>query len=188
MKIFVLLFWALLAIAQECHFEHDGILHVNWTAYKTPSKFPVEGTFIAVSSNIENYANSIPEMLDQRRVYIQARTVDTGNSERDVKLVQFFFNLFEGQKIQADVLSIEGDNDKGKLIVDIFMNGKAKKIPMIYEVHKGKLEAKGAIDLADFNALAALHSITISCYDMHQGKTWQDVSIEFSMNIKKACP
>jgi len=187
MKIFVLLLFALILNAEQCHFETDGALHVSWTAYKAPGKFPVEGTFLGVSSNFEKSASSIVKLLDNRRVYIQTRMVDTGISERDVKLVQFFFNLFEGQKIQADVLSVEGNNTDGKLLVDIFMNGKTKKIPMIYRFEEEKIQAEGTIDLADFNALAGLHSITISCYDMHQGKTWQDVAIRFSIDVKKMC-
>jgi len=187
MKSFVLLLFALILNAQQCHFETDGALHVKWTAYKAPGKFPVEGTFLAVSSNFEKSASSIVKLLDKRRVYIQTRMVDTGISERDVKLVQFFFNLFEGQKIQADVLSVEGNDTEGKLLVDIFMNGKTKKIPMQYIYEKEKLKANGTIDLADFNALPGLRSITISCYDMHQGKTWQDVAIAFSIDVQKVC-
>ncbi len=187
MKIFVLLLFSLLLIAQQCHFETDRALQVQWIAYKAPAKFSVKGTFLGVSSNFEDNATSIAKFLNKRRVYIQTRMVDTGISERDVKLVQFFFNLFEGQKIQADVVSVEGNNTKGTLLVDIFMNGKAKKIPMRYHYDEEKLVAQGTIDLADFNAMAGLRSITISCYDMHQGKTWQDVAISFSLNVKKVC-
>jgi len=47
--------------------------------------------------------------------------------------------------------------------------------------------AKGYIDLADFKALGALSSINKACYDLHQGKTWQDVAVAFKFDLKRTC-
>jgi len=50
-----------------------------------------------------------------------------------------------------------------------------------------ELEAEGYIDLADFKMLPSLKSINKACYDLHKGKTWQDVKIEIELELKKVC-
>jgi len=55
---------------------------------------------------------------------------------------------------------------------------------MQYTYVKEHFSANGTLDLFDFMANDALSSINKSCYDLHKGKTWNDVSIMFSTNIK----
>jgi hypothetical protein len=58
---------------------------------------------------------------------------------------------------------------------------------MKYSFSNGKLRAAGVIDLIDFKAENALTSINTACYDLHQGKTWSDVNIGFTMDVKATC-
>ncbi len=55
---------------------------------------------------------------------------------------------------------------------------------MTYIYTKGHFQATGTIDLFDFAASDALASINKSCYDLHSGKTWSDVTIGFSTTIE----
>lgn len=70
------------------------------------------------------------------------------------------------------------------LIAKITMNDKSLNIPMNYTANDGVITAKGTIDLADFAMIPSLKSINKACYDLHQGKTWQDVDIAFTLNYK----
>ena len=67
------------------------------------------------------------------------------------------------------------------------MNGVTKTIPMKLDFDDDEIEAEGHIDLADFNMLPSLSSITKACYDLHKGKTWQDVEIKFELKTRKHC-
>jgi hypothetical protein len=64
------------------------------------------------------------------------------------------------------------------------MNEKTLTIPMQYIYNKDKFDAAGTIDLLDFSASDALSFINKSCFDLHKGKTWSDVSISFSTTIE----
>jgi len=179
---------ALLSLsAAECHVEKTGDISVQWTAYKTPSKIGVNGGFRAVNYQGADHASTLEKLLVGATVQLQTNNVDSKNSERDAKLVQFFFNLMSGQMIETKILSLEGDATKGKLMLEVILNRKGKNVPMYYEVKEGVFSAKGVIDLNDHHAMSALKSITIACYDLHKGKTWNDVSIGFSFNLKEGC-
>jgi hypothetical protein len=55
---------------------------------------------------------------------------------------------------------------------------------MAYTYQKGIMHAQGYIDILDFQGSKALASINKACFDLHKGKTWNDVSISFEMKIK----
>ena len=58
---------------------------------------------------------------------------------------------------------------------------------MAYTYENGLFKAAGVIDLGDFGALNALTSINRACYDLHAGKTWQDVDIAFALKVEEQC-
>jgi hypothetical protein len=55
---------------------------------------------------------------------------------------------------------------------------------MAYHYENGLFSAKGTIDHMDFTAGNPLASINKSCFDLHKGKTWSDVSIGFATTVK----
>ncbi len=188
MKISILFLMAALSLsAAECSVEKMSDIDVQWTAYKTPSKIGVNGGFKSINYKGLNKEADLKSLLVGAEVNLQTNNVDSKNSERDSKLVQFFFNLMSGQMIDTKVLSVEGDTKRGKLMLEVVLNRKGKNVPMRYEVKEGVFSAKGVIDLDDFHAIPALKSITIACYDLHEGKTWKDVAIGFSFNLKESC-
>ena len=163
---------------------------VNWKAYKTLGKIGVGGIFTDVAyvpAALEG--KNFKELFVGSRVKINTEKIDSGNTGRDIKLVQFFFEKMAGGGIDGKIISIEADPyTKGKprtgiVTVQITMNNVSLPIPMKYTYENDHFSAKGTIDLGDFNALPALASINKSCYELHKGKTWRDVSIGFDTTV-----
>jgi hypothetical protein len=172
-KVVVLGILASFALA-EC-----TLSSMQWTAFKTPLKLGVKGTF----DKIAFVAGK--NCLEGAEVIINKHSVDTKNPGRDDTLDQFFFSKLKGD-IKAKVLKV----DEKTLDVAVTMNGVTKTVPFHYTKKDGRIEAKGVIDLFDFSASDALSSIAKACYDKHAGKTWNDVELEFVIdnrtNVDKA--
>ena len=180
--------------AADCTLAQQGKLDVTWKAYKTPAKAGVGGNFTSVE-----YKAAAPEGKNFKTIFMGSKvTIDTNsvNSKheaRDATLVKSFFKVMAGDKITGTIVNVESrKREKGKpkvgvMTVEMTMNGVTKNVPMKYSFDNGKLEANGFIDLLDFNALGALSSINKACFDLHKGKTWSDVAIGFSTNIKATC-
>jgi len=174
---FLLLTMTALLFAQECRYEAKQ-LEVDWKAYKTPLKIGVGGTFDKVAIEATD-KSSQKSYLQTSTVTINTASINSKNSGRDAKLVKYFFDVQNVKQIKVKVISVE----KKLINVDITMNGITKSIPMKLEFDD-EIKAEGHIDLADFNMLPSLSSITKACYDLHKGKTWSDVSIGFSTTVE----
>lgn len=93
-----------------------------------------------------------------------------------------FGNFSDGGAIKATVTAIEAD----ALTLSVAMNGATKEVKMPYKVENGVLNAKGNIDLMDFNAGDALKAFAAVCTNAwHRGKTWTDVEIYFSVPVSE---
>jgi len=180
-----------LSEAGGCLLVQPNQMGVDWMAYKTLAKIGVGGKFTAIEyipHALEG--KNFRELLVGSKVSIDLTHIDTGNKERDATLVKYFFGQLFSDKIDATIKSIKADpRVKGKprtgdIDTKITLNGKSLLIPMKYHYQDGKFDAKGSIDLKDFDALNALATINKSCYDLHKGKTWSDVTIGFHTTIK----
>ncbi len=180
-----------MAHAGGCILTQSKEMNVDWKAYKTLGKIGVGGKFTSLDyTPVALEGKNFRELLVGSKVTIDMSKIDTGNQVRDKTLVAFFFNKMRDNKINATIEDIKADKyTKGQprtgiLSVMITMNEKSLSIPMKYHFEKGHFKAEGTIDLADFDALTALASINKSCYDLHSGKTWRDVTIGFHTTIK----
>jgi len=180
-KILSVLLLSLPLIAGTCHYEAKKT-DVEWKAYKTPLKLGVGGTFDLVTTDAKQ-KHSAKEYFSTAEVSIKTASINSKNDSRDAKLVKSFFQVQGVKEIKAKVISL----DKKVLTVAITMNNITKNIPMKLDLDDNELEAEGYIDLADFKMLPSLKSINQACYDLHQGKTWQDVKIEIELELKKVC-
>lgn len=146
---------------------------VDWSAYKTPTKAAVGGTFKGVSFT-SNKGESISEMLTGATFKIDASTVSTKDKGRDLKIAKFFFSTLDGgSEISGVVKKVSAKT----ITVAITMNGKTLDVPLSYEYKNQKLSAKGVIDVFDFAMNDELSALNKACYALHQGKTWSDVAI-----------
>jgi len=193
MKKIILLISILYSLSQAngCLLTQTNQLDVNWKAYKTLGKIGVGGKFTDVSYSPNKLeGKNFRELLVGSKVYIDARKIDTKNPARDETLVKFFFNKLSDNKIEGVVTDIKaskrvkGEPRRGTITISLSFNKKTLSIPMRYKYKDSKFVAKGNIDLADFGANPALKSINKSCFELHKGKTWSDVSIEFTKTIK----
>jgi len=177
--------------AGGCLLVQPNKMSVDWKAYKTLAKAGVGGEFTAVTyTPTALEGKNFKELFIGSKVSIDTKQITTGNPARDETLVKFFFDKMAENKIDAVIKDIKADErilDKprtGTVSVMITMNKKSLLIPMKYNYDKETFNAQGTIDLADFDALPALASINKSCYDLHNGKTWSDVTIGFHTTIK----
>ena len=168
MKKLILLAAAAIFTLAECQLQS-----LQWTAFKTPLKLGVKGTFDKIDFTKGD------ECLEGAKVHIDKSSVDTKNPGRDKTLRLFFFDRLKGP-IEARILKVH----EKILDVAITLNGVTKDVPFFYEKKGSTLTAKGVIDLFDFGASKALSSIAKACFDKHQGKTWNDVELRFTIDAK----
>lgn len=186
-KSLVILFATATLLNAACKVEMNTPVVVEWTAYKTPKKVGVSGGFLSTVYHGKSEADDLVQLLLKSRVMLEVNNVDTKDAYRDAKLVQFFFSLMQGQVIEADVVSVTGDDHAGELVVNVYMNHKSIDVPLHYEVKEGHFQAKGVLNLLDFNAQEPLKMLTLNCYAPHEGKTWEDVAVGFSFDLTKRC-
>lgn len=175
----------------SCTLAQEGPVVVDFTAYKTAAKIGVGGVFDNVV-----YTPKAPSGKNFREIFVGATlsidtvSVNSKNKERDDKLVTFFFEKMVDKNISAKILDykpnkrFKGKPKTGEFIVEITMNGVTKTVSMNYVFDEGVMKANGVIDILDFSANNALSSINKACYDLHEGKTWSDVAIGFTTNVK----
>ena len=173
-----------------CTLAQKGKVTVAFKAYKTPSKIGVSGTFSKVAyTPVAKDGKNFREILVGSSVVVDAKSVNSKNEGRDAKLVKFFFEQMSGD-IKAKITDIKADKHiKGKprtgvVSIEVTMNNVKKIVPMKYNFSEGVFSAGGTIDILDFSASNALHSINKACYDLHKGKTWSDVEIAFTTKIE----
>jgi hypothetical protein len=177
--------------ATGCVLVQSGDMNVTWKAYKTLAKIGVGGQFTAVEyTPIAKEGKNFKALFVGSKVSIDATKINTGNPSRDDTLVRMFFKKLKSSSIEAKIVAIKSDKHvRGKPrtgIMDamITLNEKTLSIPMKFYYEKGHLTATGTIDLFDFAARTPLATINKSCYDLHKGKTWNDVTIGFSTTIE----
>jgi len=165
----------------SCTYNADTA-RISWKAFKTYEKIGVSGTFDRVTFT-PHTGTSLENLLVGSKVTITTDSVNTTNSGRDATLIKSFFNVQKLDTLNAVIVGVENS----KAITQITLNRITKTIPLTYAVQEGKMIAKGTIDLGDFHLLPSLYSLTNTCYDLHGGKTWQDVEIGFEIPFSTMC-
>ncbi len=137
---------------------------LSWTAFKTPEKVGVSGSFDDIS-------------LDNNHFTINTKSVNSGNPERDTKLKEFFFGNLSDSLIVGNYGTV--DMATAKIPVTIKMNGIEKTFQFDYSTTDSSNVVSGSIDIvSDFSGNVALEGIHNACKELHMGKTWSDVSLK----------
>lgn len=174
--IFTLLicaFFAFKASAEQCFQVNDKNIELKWTAYKTPAKAGVSGSFSKIKLKGPLKGKTIAKVVETTTFEIDALSVNTKNPDRDAKLVKNIFKTIAGKKITGKFTSMA----KGELTVLITMNGVTREVPMSYKENNNAIMANGYIDMLDFSMKGQLSAINKACYELHEGKTWSDVAL-----------
>ena len=177
--------------------EQDSV-KVEWTAFKTTEKTPVHGNLKELK--IETPAKSVKslkELLTKTKASGQIdseKKSDSGNPARDLTLFQKFFSLIASQaKFNGSLNHFKGNDQSGDVDLNLSLNGQKKSIAMKYTLSEtGAFEVVGEFDMNDWGLAPALESIHQACETLHKGKdgvskTWPNVGLKLTANIKKDC-
>jgi len=186
-KIMILMASMLLStslMAADCAIDSFS---VNWTAFKTPTKIGVSGTF--EKPNLETRQTKdlcFFSYLPMTTVHIDTSSVKTDNEKRDAAIVNAFFkNMIDGEYIDAIIKRV--DLERKEISVEITMNDITQTIYMPYTYDKKMFTAKGKIDILNFSASKALNALNEACFEKHKGKTWSEVELSFVIVMKNTC-
>ncbi|NQX81510.1 MAG: YceI family protein [Flavobacteriaceae bacterium] len=165
-----------------------GSESLKWTAYKTTSKVGVSGTFDVFSFEYPNKEITGDSLVDNIKFAIDLTSVNSNNPDRDKKLKESFFGLFEGQKVEGVV--IQKDKTISMTMNGITMNQNFDFRIEDQENGDKKVVSTIQIDLGYWKALSALESLAEVCNGLHKGedgisKTWEQVDVEVSYIVKK---
>ncbi len=172
---------------KECTYYLDkSSIVIGWSAFKTPEKVGVKGSFNGASVSIYDKANSLEELLVGSMAVIDTRYLTTSNAKRDKTIFDNFFSYFNPfPMIKTSIVNVDEKNLLLNLIIS--MNGKSKSIPMEFKVVNGYFQAIGTLDLKDFALSTALDTLNKACFDLHKGVTWSEVEIALDAKISRAC-
>ena len=162
---------------------------LKWTAYKFTKKTVVSGTFDNITVNNTKSAESPMEVLIGADFSISTASVNSGNPERDPKIVFFFFKKLVGtETITGKINSV---ND-GEAVVSITLNERTVDVVGKVTIEEDRVNLDVSIDITDFEGLDAIASLNEVCSAQHteedgESKLWPDVSITVSTVLKKEC-
>ncbi len=153
---------------------------IEWTAFKTPEKVGVKGTFDQVSlTGLNNETTTLVDALKGAQFVITTSSANTGDPARDNTLAMNFFS-----KLVGNINGFFGEFKDGKVIVHLTLNGVTKEKEFTYEATENEVKLNGSVDIIeDFKANDAFNALHQACGALHEGKTWTDVSI--AVDIKK---
>ncbi|MDR0228726.1 MAG: YceI family protein [Flavobacteriaceae bacterium] len=152
---------------------------LEWTAFKTPAKAGVKGTFTEIQLiDAKAEAATLAEGLKDAKFIVSTATVSTNDAGRDEKLKTEFF-----AKMVGNINGFFGEFKDGKVMVNLTMNGVTKEKEFTYTEEGNTIKINGAIDiLADFTAKEAFDSLHEACKVLHEGKTWSDVEVAVTIS------
>lgn len=178
-----------------CEYSYDAsTTKLTWTSFKTSAKVAVGGSFDTYSVVGTEPSNSEAAVFQNATFSIVTGSVNTGNTERDPKLVKFFFNtMVESDTITGGIKKIsEAVDGKGAAIIYINMNGVERDVNATYTLLGTELTLTATIDVANWEATNAIDALNTECKDLHTGddgvsKLWSEVTIEIYSNLAKSC-
>ena len=162
-------------------YELDGNLGVKWTGYKTAQKVAVSGTFKEINLQIESNDN-LEQFLKSANVQINTLSFDSGLDVRNKSIVSTLFSLKSSEKITGSISNV--DVNKKTLVLKLTMNGVTKNVLMSYDIKDNKIVANGQIDVLDYNMQESFAKFAKACFDLHKGKSYSEVDIEFTLPYK----
>ncbi len=162
---------------------------LKWTAYKFTKRAGVSGTFDHITVNNTKSAENPMDALVGANFSIQTASVNSGNQERDPKLVAHFFTqLVNTEMITGKIVSV----NNGEAVVSIIMNDASVDVVGKVAVTGNKVTLTTSLTMEDFGGLAAVASLNEACSALHtdkdgESKLWPDVDVVITTVLKKEC-
>lgn len=180
-----MLFSNLVSAETKCLYTLNSTLKpvVTWTAFKTPKKVGVNGSFSQINISATE-SEDLKSFILSAKAEIEAQSVSTGLEERDQKLSKFFFKPMKKKSIEASIISFK----EKSILMLLSMNGVKKEITMNLENKDNKtLMLTGSIDVLNWSLGKELSALNKACMDLHEKKTWNDVELKIEVPITFEC-
>lgn len=159
-----------------------------FTAFKTPKKVGVEGTFDHVLYHFSKNPSGtthVAQMLDKATATIDVAQVNLHDATKTKNVKEAFFDQFKDQTLKVTFRNVVAAGNQGTLIASVRMNGKTIKVPMSYTIANNELVATGVLDIMEFSLKDAFHKLAEACSAQHEKLTWSQVQITFKAGIKQ---
>ncbi len=163
---------------------------LEWTAYKTTAKVGVKGSFDEFNITPGQEEGSALEIMNQMSFSIPVSTTNSGNEERDPKIIESFFGVMMNTKtITGQFVSVNGNDSVGTIRIRIKMNDVENEIDGNYTINGNEVSVKATMNLADWKAESSVTALNEVCSDLHKGDDgssilWPDVDIAIVSKLK----
>lgn len=174
-------------------FDSKATTSIKWTAFKTTAKVGVGGEFTDINVTGGDKSSKITDVLSTVKFSINTNSTNTGNEDRDSKIVKHFFGTMESTDlIIGQIYAAEGNNESGACNVFLTLNGIEKDITLDYELADNVITLSGEINVLEWNANSSLEALNEVCKDLHKGAdgksvTWPNVELSITTTLKKDC-
>ncbi len=159
-------------------------ISVTWTAYKTPQKVAVSGSFGDIKFKFGKQKKTLAQTLQNASAVIDPMKADLKDEVKNNNIREYFFAKFEDKEIKVTLKDIVEGENCGTMLATVKMNGKSVKIPMEYTIADGILKAEGLLDLNLFKLDSARENLQKKVAIEHEGITWSQVKIAFQAPVK----
>jgi polyisoprenoid-binding protein YceI len=183
------------SIVEVCTYSYDpSTTKIMWKSFKTSAKVAVGGIFDTFTVDNTVKSNSESAVFENASFSIVTASVNSGNTERDPKLIKFFFNaMVSTDTITGGIDKIsEAVDGKGAAIIHITMNGQTHEENATYTLEGTVLTLSATLNMAKWEASHAITTLNTECKDLHTGddgisKLWEEVDIEITTTLAKSC-
>ncbi|WP_299625248.1 YceI family protein [uncultured Tenacibaculum sp.] len=152
---------------------------INFTAYKTTDKVPVNGIFKKIEITKGGEGNSVKEAMNGAEFKIPVSGLETKDNGRNLKIRKFFFAVMANTVDLTGKITIDNDSLG---TAEFTMNSVTEKLPFKYTIKDKVFSMSTTMDIDKWNAQSAIASLNKVCEDLHKGadgvsKTWSEVAI-----------
>ncbi|MCB9094980.1 MAG: hypothetical protein H6621_07940 [Halobacteriovoraceae bacterium] len=193
MKNIILIFSLLpfLAFGKVCTYNFDAdSAKVEFTGYKFTEKVGVKGTFKDFKISAPSKAPSLEGIVGNSSFWLDEMTIDAGKTARNVNIINGLFKEMAGTSIRGVVTNF--DKVSKMLTFKLFIGDKTEDVKMVFSHDGERFLAEGKIDLIKIGLKSAFESLSKTCQTFHKGKdgvskTWSEVALRVTANIKEKC-
>jgi hypothetical protein len=175
---------------QKCSYTYNHAAStMEWTAFKFNAKTPVKGTFNEINIKGLTASDDPKAIIKSLQFSIPTKTVETQNTERNGKIVSYFFGKIATDSITGNVVSLK---DNGEAVIAITMNKIKKDVKGTYTLVDGKFNFSASIDVLNWKAGPGIEALNTMCKVVHTGddgvsKLWSEVDLSFTTSLIQDC-
>ncbi len=176
---------------QQTYTVDANATEVHWTAYKTTAKTPVSGVFTRLNIDKPIVSDTKQGAFVNLNFSIPVSSFFSKDETRDSKIKSLFFGVMkETEFISGNFSNIMGNEEEGRMNLNLKMNGEIVNIPMKYTIDNNIVTLNGTItNLMDWKMETAFNSLHKACEVLHKGedgisRTWEDVAISAKAVLK----